>query len=217
VPSGEIVQWQNLNPRPIVGVDEVGRGCLAGPVFAAAVILDDSVQGTFFDSKKLSEKRRNELAQIVFDRYAYGVGFATVDEIDRINIFQASLLAMRRAVEALKLVDGHVLVDGKYTIPQLPSSLRQTAFIQGDARVEPISAASIVAKVLRDRLMVEMSQKFSGYGFEVHKGYATIQHQRAIAAMGPCEIHRRSFRWGDEGEKGRTRVAVRTTSTEAPL
>jgi len=187
-----IVDWVTFSPAPIVGVDEVGRGCLAGPVVAGAVILSRPLSGVFFDSKVLTEDRREELFTIIQNEHQWAVGFASVLEIDRINIFHASHLAMRRAVNALRVKTGHVLVDGKFKIPYL-RGLLQTTLIQGDSRAEPVSAASIVAKVTRDRWMKKLAEKFPHYGFEIHKGYATERHRDALSRVGPCRHHRRSF------------------------
>lgn len=181
-----------MGPAPIVGVDEVGRGCLAGPVVAAAVVLTRSQKNVFFDSKVLTEKRREELITMIQSEHQWAVGFASVLEIDRLNIFRASLLAMRRAVNGLRVTGGHVLVDGRFKIPYL-RGFEQTAFIKGDSRAEPISAASIVAKVTRDRFMKKLAERFPDYGFEIHKGYATAHHRDMLAAVGPCKFHRRSF------------------------
>lgn len=193
------VEWETFGPGPIVGVDEVGRGCLAGPVVAGAVILNLELltgkrrKQMFFDSKTLPEDRREELFSIIQSQHQWAVGFASVLEIERLNIFHASLLAMRRAVNALRVkTEGHVLVDGKFTIPYLRGMV-QTALIQGDSRAEPVSAASIVAKVTRDRWMKELAGKFPGYGFEVHKGYGTPAHRAAISKLGPCRYHRKTF------------------------
>ncbi len=185
--------WREIKPHPIVGVDEVGRGCLAGPVYAAAVILPQNyVLKGLTDSKKLSALQRKKLSQQIYLDCQVSLGFATVDEIDQINILQASLLAMKRAVEGLKLPNqAHIIVDGNQKIPHL--KWPQTTIIQGDNRAEPIAAASIVAKVYRDELMLELSQKYGGYGLEEHKGYATLQHKQSIATLGPTEIHRKSF------------------------
>ncbi len=187
------VDWTTYLPAPVVGVDEVGRGCLAGPVVAAAVILTSKQKKMYFDSKALTEKRREELIISIQRDHQWAVGFASVEEIDQINIFHASLLAMRRAVVALGVRGGHVLVDGKFTIPKMARGFLQTALIKGDSRAEPISAASIVAKVTRDRYMKRLAEKFPDYGFEIHKGYATQLHRDMLAAVGPCEFHRRSF------------------------
>jgi ribonuclease HII len=187
------VDWTTYGPAPVIGVDEVGRGCLAGPVVAGAVILSRPLSGMFFDSKALTEARREELFEIIKNEHQWAIGFASVLEIDRINIFHASLLAMRRAVNALRIKSGgHVLVDGKFKIPHL-RGFEQTTLIQGDSRAEPVSAASIVAKVTRDRLMKQMALRFPDYGFEIHKGYATERHRRALKQVGPCRHHRLSF------------------------
>jgi ribonuclease HII len=184
--------WSSLEPQPVIGVDEVGRGCLAGPVYAAAVILplDCPIEG-LTDSKKISEKKREFLAEQIHDLFEVGLGFATVEEIDRLNILQASLLAMKRAVLKLKPTQAHILVDGNQRIPHL--DFPQTTLVKGDFRAEPVAAASIVAKVYRDQLMKEMGDKHPGYGLEDHKGYATKVHKEAIAKRGPLSIHRSSF------------------------
>jgi ribonuclease HII len=178
--------------RFTAGVDEVGRGPLAGPVVAAAVILDinHGIEG-LADSKLLSEVKRNKLA-VLIKRYsiAWALGRAEVDEIDSINILQASLLAMQRAVEKLNPRPDHVLVDGN-TPPKLHCSVE--AIVKGDQTVAAISAASIIAKVARDAEMVELSKKYPGYGFERHKGYPTKAHLVALNSKGVTPIHRRSF------------------------
>ncbi len=190
------VDWRSYQPGPVVGVDEVGRGCLAGPVYAAASCLkSDLLVDLMTDSKLLSEKKRDDLFPQIIEHHWVGIGFATVEEIDSINIFQASLLAMKRAVEALEKEmgkkTGHLLVDGSFKVPGLVC--RQTTLVKGDLRCAPISAASIVAKVTRDRLMKELGSKFPQYGFENHKGYAAPTHKKAIEEVGPCVHHRRSF------------------------
>lgn len=190
------IDHRDFKPDPVVGVDEVGRGCLAGPVYAAAVCLkSDFLMERLTDSKALSEKRRNELAPLIQEHHWVGLGFATVKEIDEINIFQASLLAMKRAVENLEkemnMITGHLLVDGSFKVPGLDRS--QTAIVKGDLRCTPISAASIVAKVTRDALMTELARKYPLYGFEGHKGYASPSHKKIIADVGPCLEHRQSF------------------------
>ncbi len=182
-------------PMPILifaGVDEVGRGPLAGPVVAAAVILDPlrPISG-LRDSKKLTAPRRAELAQIIEEQaLAIGVGRAEVAEIDLLNILRASLLAMERAVANLALQPDVVYVDGN-TTPSL--SVPAVAVVGGDDRVASISAASIVAKVIRDREMDRAAAHFPNYGFERHKGYATAAHLEALARFGPSPLHRRSF------------------------
>ena len=176
----------------VCGVDEVGRGPLAGPVVAAAVILDPErpIEG-LADSKKLSEKKRERLFPKICDRaLAWSIGRAEVAEIDQINILQASLLAMQRAVEGLALHPEHALVDGN-RLPALECPAE--AIVQGDATVECISAASIVAKVTRDREMIELDQRYPGYGLAKHKGYPTKFHMEALRALGVTQIHRRSF------------------------
>ena len=177
----------------IAGVDEVGRGPLAGPVVAAAVILDPNqpIEG-LADSKKLTEKKREKLFVLIQERaLAVGVGRASAVEIDELNILQASLLAMARAVDQLSVTPTRVLVDGNQVI-QVPQPCE--AVVGGDHLVQEISAASIIAKVLRDREMVSMALTYPGYGFEKHKGYPTAQHMSALKTLGVCAEHRRSFR-----------------------
>lgn len=174
------------------GVDEVGRGPLAGDVVAAAVILDPKkpIEG-LCDSKKLSEKKREALFPIIQAcALSYSIARASVTEIDRLNILHASLLAMKRAVEGLSVQPEHVLVDGN----KLPRwRYAAEAVVKGDARVPAISAASILAKVARDREMVALHQQYPGYGFNQHKGYPTAVHLRALKQYGPLPIHRRSY------------------------
>lgn len=187
------VEWREFSPTPVIGVDEVGRGCLAGPVYAAAVIFkSDALSDLVTDSKLLSEERREELAELILKEHHVGIGYATVEEIDELNILQASLLAMKRAIENLGVSGGHVLIDGNMKIPGLVG-FEQTTIVKGDLRVAPISAASIVAKVTRDRLMKDLGAKYPVYGFEAHKGYSTAVHMESIVAHGPCEVHRKSF------------------------
>jgi ribonuclease HII len=181
-----------MRGRLVCGVDEAGRGPLAGPVFAACVILrdDDPIKG-LADSKILSHERRQELAiQIRSRAAAWAVASASVEEIDRFNILRASLLAMRRAVEQLTIEPQEVLVDGLHC-PDVRFPTR--AIVDGDALVAEISAASILAKVARDALMVEMHALYPDYGFARHKGYSTRQHLEALRRFGVCPIHRRSF------------------------
>ena len=177
----------------VAGVDEVGVGALAGPVIAAAVIL---APGTIIkglaDSKLLSAKRREALFEVIReDALAIGVGRAEVEEVERLNVYWAAMEARRRAVEALELTPGHVLVDGKRCIAGC--RLAQTPVVGGDAFSGSIAAASIVAKVTRDSLMREYAQYHPGYGFERHKGYATIAHLDALDRLGPLPLHRGSF------------------------
>ncbi|WP_035899090.1 ribonuclease HII [Legionella wadsworthii] len=174
----------------IAGVDEVGRGPLAGAVVTAAVILRDPIEG-LADSKKLTAKKRELLSiQIKEKAIAYAYGRAEVDEIESLNIHHATLLAMRRAVEALPISPNQVLVDGKHT-PLL--NIPCKAIVQGDDLIPAISAASILAKVLRDAEMVALDAVYPGYGFADHKGYATVAHREALTRLGPCKIHRRNF------------------------
>ena len=176
----------------ICGVDEAGRGPLAGPVFAAAVILDhDHPIPGLADSKMLAAARRERLAALVRERaLAWAVAQASVGEIDAINILQASLLAMRRAVEALRVVPLMVLVDGCHS-PRLCYPTRTV--IRGDATVAQIAAASILAKTSRDAEMLRLHERYPAYRFDRHKGYPTAEHLRALRALGPSEAHRRSF------------------------
>ncbi len=176
----------------VAGVDEAGRGPLAGPVVAAAVILDDGqpIAG-LADSKKLSPLRRDRLYdEIRAKALCCSVAQASVEEIDQLNILQATMLAMRRAVEGLRLKPTLVLVDGN-RLPVL--DVRAEAIVQGDTKVQAISAASILAKVTRDRGLTELHTQYPAYGFDQHKGYGTAQHLEALVRMGPCPAHRRSF------------------------
>ena len=178
--------------RLICGVDEAGRGPLAGPVCAAAVILPEHlVIPGLNDSKKLSDKRRRELFPIIQqEAVSFGIAFASQEEIDEINILQATFLAMRRAMEQLNPQPEFALIDGN----------RETDFgvpcktvIKGDSLSANIAAASVLAKVTRDNWMMEAAEKYPGYGFEIHKGYGTKAHYAALEKLGPCPIHRRSF------------------------
>ena len=185
--------WQELTPAPVVGVDEAGRGCLVGPVYAGAVVLNTDKDYSFFtDSKLISENRREEIFEIIVKDHHVGIGFATVEEIEKLNILHAALLAMSRAVKNLNLETGHLLVDGNKKIPQM-AQYQQTTLVKGDLRAAPVSAASIVAKVSRDRVLREMAQQYPEYGFEKHKGYGTKVHKEAIARFGPTPEHRRAF------------------------
>lgn len=179
-------------PGLVAGVDEAGRGPLAGPVVAAAVILDElnPVEG-LADSKQLSALRRERLFDEIRARaLCCSIAEASVDEIDRLNILQATMLAMRRAVESLRLKPGKVLVDGN-RIPVL--KVAAEAIVGGDAKVKAISAASILAKVHRDRLCLALHEQHPQYGFDGHKGYPTPEHLAALRAHGACPQHRRSF------------------------
>jgi len=177
----------------LAGVDEVGRGPLAGPVVTAAVILspDDPMWGQYRDSKKISEKKRIRFYHHIRKHaVAYSIGHATVVEIDHINILHATMLAMRRAVDGLTIKPSNVLVDGN-RVPDMACPVE--AVIGGDDSVQEIAAASIVAKVVRDRLMRKIGAKFPVYGFAAHKGYGTKVHLEALRDHGPCEWHRQSF------------------------
>ena len=181
---------------PVCGVDEAGRGPWAGPVSAAAVILDVEkprrVPKGLDDSKKLSAKTREALeVEIKAKAVAWGVGFASVEEIAALNILHATGLAMRRAVEQMAVAPAFALVDGNYRFA-LPCEVKTV--VGGDAKSKSIAAASILAKVARDRLMVEMDLRYPGYGFAAHKGYRAPIHAEALLSLGPCEIHRRA--WG---------------------
>lgn len=178
--------------RLICGVDEAGRGPLAGPVCAAAVILPEHLEiPGLNDSKKLSDKRRRELFPIIQESaLAYGIGFASPEEIDEMNILQATFLAMRRAISQLHVTPDLALIDGN----------RETDFgvpcrtvIKGDSLSANIAAASVLAKVSRDDLMLKAAEAYPGYGFEIHKGYGTKAHYAALEEKGPCAIHRRTF------------------------
>lgn len=178
--------------RFIAGVDEVGRGPLAGPVLAAAVVLNPRrrIRG-LADSKSLTAGRREALSEIIRERaQAWAIGRAEVAEIDTINILQASLLAMSRAVAALPFAPTEARVDGLH-LPALACPAR--AVVRGDSRIAAISAASILAKVARDAEMVALAHLYPQYGFERHKGYSTGEHLSALKAFGACPIHRRSF------------------------
>ena len=174
----------------VAGVDEVGRGCLAGPVIAAAVILKNPIQG-LTDSKKLSEKTREYLAEEIKHNSFYAFGIATAQEIDEINILQASLLAMNRAILALPIAPSKILVDGIHK-PNI--NINMEAIIKGDLLIKEISAASIIAKVKRDKYMREIDLKYPNYGFKRHKGYGTKLHFEMIQKHGATKIHRKTFK-----------------------
>lgn len=181
-----------LGSRPIAGVDEAGRGPWAGPVVAAAVILDpDKIPANIDDSKTLDEDSRAFLYRRIMKVAIVGVGIAEVDRIDRENILGATLWAMAEAVNQLGETPKLVLVDGDKT-PRIPMSVR--AIVKGDSKCLSIAAASIIAKVTRDRMMMDFARDYPGYGFERHKGYGTPEHQAAIAKLGVSALHRRSFR-----------------------
>ncbi|WP_028387663.1 ribonuclease HII [Legionella fairfieldensis] len=174
----------------VAGVDEVGRGPLAGPVVTAAVILQAPVEGVT-DSKKLTEAKRKQLAiKIKQEALCFAYGRAEVEEIDRLNIHHATLLAMKRAIEALPIQPASVLVDGLH-VPAVMMPCQ--AIVKGDSLVQAIGAASILAKVLRDTEMEEMDLLYPGYGFAAHKGYPTAIHLHRLQEIGPCAIHRKSY------------------------
>ncbi len=179
---------------PFAGLDEAGRGPLAGPVVAAAVIWN--YQNSFtkiIDPKLLSKKRRRELFDFVITKAeAVSVGWASPTEIDRINILNAALLAMARAVQSLEIHPKMLLIDGNRKIPYI--DLPQTTVVGGDGKLFAVSAAGVVAKVVRDNLMRHFDEKYPGYGFAQNAGYPTKRHKEALSKIGPCPIHRRSFR-----------------------
>ena len=176
----------------IAGVDEAGRGPLAGPVTAAAVILDpqNPIEG-LGDSKALSEKARVRLAAEIRDKAWVGVGLAEPEEIDRINVLHAAMIAMQRAVRDLPIIPARALIDGNRLPPGLPCPAE--AIVKGDAKEACIGAASIIAKTLRDAIMIGAARRWPGYGFEGHKGYPSPAHKTALAQLGACPIHRRSY------------------------
>lgn len=178
--------------RLVAGVDEAGRGPLAGPVVAAAVILPEKTPFPgVTDSKKVTARRREELATLIRARaVAVGIGCAEPEEIDRTDILRATFSAMLRALQGLGVPPDFVLIDGPYSLP-LP--MPQRGLIRGDARSLSIAAASIIAKVHRDRLMDDYHALYPAYGFHRHKGYPTAEHREALRRFGPCPIHRRSF------------------------
>ena len=177
--------------RTVAGVDEAGRGCLAGPVAAAAVVVcDTEFQERIDDSKKLTAKRRERAYIDILKRCHVGIGIATHEDIDRINILNATLLAMQRAVRDLEKEPDYLLIDGKM---EVPTEQDRTYLTSGESKSLSIACASIIAKVFRDRLMMEEDKKYPGYGFKKHKGYGTSEHMQAIGEYGFCPIHRRTF------------------------
>ena len=184
----------------ICGVDEAGRGPLAGPVCAAAVILPANIEiPGLNDSKKLSDKRRRELMPVIKEcALAYGIAFATEEEIDSINILQATFLAMERAISQLSIKPGLALIDGNR---EKDFDIPVKTVIHGDSLSASIAAASVLAKVTRDDLMMEMAEKYPQYGFDIHKGYGTKAHYDALMQHGPCPIHRTTFLKKLYGEK----------------
>lgn len=187
------MRLEKVSPAPVCGVDEAGRGPWAGPVCAAAVILKPRrIPKGVDDSKKLSALKRQALEVEIKDKaVAWGVGFASVEEIASLNILHATGLAMRRAVEAMAVPPAYALVDGNYRFP-LPCEVKTV--VGGDAISASIAAASILAKVARDRLMAQMDEVYPGYGFSAHKGYRAPVHAEALLRLGPCPLHRMA--WG---------------------
>lgn len=199
----EHTMWEiedSLGLRLICGVDEAGRGPLAGPVCAAAVILPEHLQiPGLNDSKKLTDKKRRELFPMIQEQaIAYGIGLASESEIDEINILQATFLAMRRALEQLTVRPEIALIDGNR---ETDFGLPVKTVVKGDSLSANIAAASILAKVTRDNLMMELAQQYPEYGFEIHKGYGTKAHYEALRTYGPCPIHRKTFLKKFYGEK----------------
>lgn len=192
--------WADRGFHAICGIDEAGRGPLAGPVCAAAVILPERLDiPGLNDSKKLTDKKRRELFPIIEEQaVAFGLGWASQEEIDEINILQATFLAMSRAVEQLNIRPDLALVDGNRA-PAL--DLPVETVVQGDSLSASIAAASVLAKVSRDDVMLRMAEEYPGYGFEVHKGYGTKAHYEALRKFGPSPIHRRTFLKKFYGEK----------------
>lgn len=190
----EMYHYERLYPEVnyIGGIDEVGRGPLAGPVVACCVILPKDCDILYLnDSKQVPEKKREQLYdEITMKAVAYGIGIVSHEVIDEINILQATYEAMRQAIDSMKIKPEHLLVDA-VKIPGI--TIPQRGIIKGDAKSASIAAASIVAKVTRDRMMVELDAKYPGYGFAKNKGYGSAEHMEALRKYGPCEIHRRSF------------------------
>ena len=191
-----LYQFDLEKGKEIIGIDEAGRGPLAGPVVAVAVKIkkySDELQ-EINDSKKLTEKKREKLFDIILNSFEVGIGTATSEEIDEINILNATFLAMRRAIEELgkkTKTDVLILVDGNFKIREYIGE--QEPIIKGDAKSLSIAAASIIAKVTRDRMLVEDADKYPEYSFEKHKGYGTKAHREALLKYGPCSIHRKTF------------------------
>ncbi len=176
---------------PVCGLDEAGRGPLAGPVVAACVALNPkAIPDGIDDSKRLTEEARRRLRDELMLCAAVGVGMATVEEIDAINVYHATFLAMRRAFEAMPEQPAFALVDGNHA-PDIACECRTV--VGGDSQILSIAAASIIAKVARDEIMMELDARYPGYGFAAHKGYAVPAHKRALASLGPCPAHRASF------------------------
>jgi ribonuclease HII len=193
LPTGGGKDFWKAFPEPMAGVDEAGRGCLAGPVVAGAVILPPAYDlPGLTDSKKISAKTRQVLEKRIKEQaLAWGLGLSWPPEIDRINILQASLTAMSRAVGTLRIAPAFLAVDGNHEI-HLP--LPQRAVVRGDTLVPAISAASILAKTFRDRLLFHLEKRYPGYGLAQHKGYGVKNHFEALRVLGPCPMHRLTFK-----------------------
>lgn len=187
----------NQGHKLVGALDEAGRGPLAGPVVAACVLvspdmkISEDLLVAVKDSKKLTEKKRGELFEIINKDFRVGIGVCDHETIDRINILEATFLAMKKALGALREKPEFIILDGKFPIPNL--SIKQKAIIKGDDSVFSIAAASIVAKVTRDKMILEAHEKYPQYGFDKHKGYGTKAHMEALKQYGPCGIHRKSF------------------------
>ena len=178
--------------RLIAGVDEVGRGSLIGPVYAAAVILNETVNTRLFkDSKKLSKKKRDLLSKYIKKNSIWSIGKASIEEIEKLNILHASLLAMKRAIKKLKIKPSLVLIDGN-KLPEL-KNYKLKSIIKGDQKIPSISAASIIAKVTRDKMITNLGKKFKGYNWDQNYGYGTKQHLKAIKNLGITSHHRKTF------------------------
>lgn len=186
-------RFRSGNITVLCGVDEAGRGPFAGPVCAAAVILPQGLEiEGLNDSKKLTEKKREKLFPVICEKaLAYSIAFASVEEIEELNILQATFLAMKRAVDGLSLSPDYILIDGDKLPPSLPAPAQP--LVKGDALSASVAAASVLAKVSRDRLMIELDREFPQYGFAAHKGYGTKAHCEAILEHGVLPCHRRSF------------------------
>ncbi|HEC25672.1 MAG TPA: ribonuclease HII [bacterium] len=186
-------------PLKICGIDEAGRGCLAGPVVSAAIIIDkDKIPSGVKDSKRLTEARRNEYYKILIsEAVSYSVGIASHVEIDKINILRAAMLSMQRAFDGLSVKPDIAIIDGP-TIPEGLNDvfgLKAISVIKGDDRVRVVSCASVIAKVYRDEIMLLLDEKYPRYGFKKHKGYATLEHKKNLMKYGLSEIHRKTFKF----------------------
>ncbi len=195
--KSQLKEYLKTLSQPLVGIDEVGRGCLAGPVYAAAVCFKSEIDTKKYkDSKDTDHIHREILATSIKTNHYYAIGSASVDEIDQYNILQATFLAMKRAVDSLAsqadLTGAVLLIDGRDQIPNF-DLYQQSPIIEGDEHVSLISAASLVAKVARDQFMMDLSKQYQNYGFEKHKGYGTKLHRQCIQKFGPTKWHRQTF------------------------